>query len=399
MEKKIQKKKNYIVIAVIFIIMLSISMSENAKGVFVPLFKTNFLISDKDIGLIFFTSSCAYMLASLMGGYLIDIINRKKTLILGASLLLLGTYILATTQVLTLFYISFVLSNMGMAFMALCVNTLIPKIKVKNAAVLMNLVHFVYGVGAAVTHKSCGILLDKGMTYGQIYYILLFVTSLVFIAIVCSNFNQKEEHKETKAKDKVQFHSGEKILIVIIALGLGLYIAAEIQTGNWLVDYIKNSFGYSENSATNYSFLFFLFFALGRLFGGIVAEKIGYLKSVIMSTSLATIIYLAGLILEVKGLILISISGIFFSIVFPVIMLSIHDYYKEKLNKASGIIITIASGTNMLMGYVIGSTSDIIGIQKTMYIIPILLFISTILVVIVSKKGYNLVERNNSFNE
>ncbi len=394
MKNNTNKKRNYIIIAVIFIIMLAISMSENAKGVFVPLFKTSFLIGDKDIGLVFFIGSCSYMLASYIAGYLIDIINRKRTLILGAVFLLLGTYTLATTKLLILFYFSFIFSNMGMAFMALCVNTLIPKIKVKNAAVLMNLVHFVYGVGAAVTHKSCGILLAKGLTYGQIYYILLFVTSLVFIAIVFSNFNQKEEHKETKTKDKVQFHSGEKILIVIMALGLGLYIAAEIQTGNWLVDYIKNSFGYSENVATNYSFLFFLFFALGRLFGGIVAEKIGYLKSVMMSTSLATIIYLTGLILESKGLILISISGVFFSIVFPVIMLSINDYYKEKLNKASGIIITIASGTNMLMGYVIGSTSDIIGIQKTMYIIPILLFVSTILVVIVNKKGYNLVERS-----
>ncbi len=395
MENNINKKRNYIIITVVFIIMLAISMSENAKGVFVPLFKETFAINDKSIGIIFFLSSCAYMLASFIAGYLIDIINRKRTLILGASLLLLGTYTLATTKLLSFFYLSFILSNMGMAFMALCVNTLVPKIKVKNAAVLMNLVHFVYGVGAAVTHKSCGMLLAKGLTYGQIYYILLFVTSLVFIAIVFSNFNQKEEHKATKSKDKVKFHSGEKILIVIMALGLGLYIAAEIQTGNWLVDYIKNSYGYSENSATNYSFMFFLFFALGRLFGGIVAEKIGYLKSVMMSTSLATVIYLTGLVLEVKGLLLISISGIFFSIVFPVIMLSIHDYFKEKLNKASGIIITIASGTNMIMGYVIGSTSDLIGIQKTMYIIPILLFISTILVVIVSKKGYNLVERNN----
>ncbi len=384
-------RKNYLVIIIVFSVMLSISMAENAKGVFVPLFKENFHIDDADIGFLFLLSSLSYMSSTFVAGYLIDMINRKRTMILGAFLLIIGTIILATSKVLAFFYLSFILSNLGMGFMALSVNTLIPNLKVKNTAVLMNLVHFAYGLGATATHKSCGLLLDTGLSYGQIYYILLSLITLVFILMFFAKF--KDEHTEKK-NEKVEFHGGEKKLILMIALGLGLYISAEIQTGNWIVDYIKTSFTYSENSASNYSSLFFLFFALGRLFGGFVAEKLGYIKSVILSSTIACLLYFAGLILESTGLILLSISGMFFSIVFPVIMLSINEYFNNKLNKASGIIITIASGTNMIMGFVIGYTSKLIGIQSAMYLVPLFLFISTILFVMVGKKGYNLIRKN-----
>ncbi len=396
-KEKMKDKQNKIIVAIMFITMLSISMSENTRGVFVPIFKASFSINDAGIGLLFFLSSCSYMLATFLAGHVIDIISRKRTMILGSILLMLGTYIIASAKMIHLFYLGFIVSNMGMGSMALAVNTIIPKLKVRNTAVMMNLVHFVYGVGATITHKTCGILLKKGLNYGQIYYILLASTSLVFIGILFTHFSEdgkKIEKQIIRKKEKVRFHKGEYTLLTLMALSLGLYIGAELQTGNWLVEYIKTAFSYSENKASNFSALFFLFFSLGRLFGGFVAEKIGYLKSVILSTATATVIYSIGLMLGSQGLILISISGIFFSIVFPTIILSVHDFFGEKLNKATGIIVTIASGTNMILGFVIGYTSKQIGIQRAMYIIPILLLISTIGVIMVHKKGHGLISRS-----
>ncbi len=385
-----KKKRNYLLIIIVFATMLSISISENTKGIFVPVFKATFNINDANMGTAFLFISLAYVVGSYLAGHVIDMISRKKTMILGTFILILGTLMIASTKSVWLFYLSLALSNFGMAFMALAVNTLIPKLNVKSTAVIMNLVHFSYGLGATATHKSCGILLSKGFTYSQIYYMLLVLVAFVLILILFTKFKKEEQEKKS---DKIKFHRGEKKLIIIMSIGLGLYVSAELQTGNWFVDYIMNTFSYNENSASNYSSMFFLFFASGRLLGGFVAEKFGYLRSVIISTSIATILYTIGLSLGVKGLLLISISGIFFSIVFPIVILSVNDYFKESLNRASGIIVTIASATNMAISFIFGNVSELIGIDKTMYMIPIFLLTSTILILMVKKKGYILIKK------
>lgn len=383
------KKKPILLIAVIFSCMIAISIAENAKGIFIPAFKERFHIDDADIGLVLLLASFAYMAGSYMAGFLIDRIQRKKSMLLGVALLLSGTLMLSYFKSLFTFYLSFVISNIGMAFMGLSVNTLIPSLKVKNSAVLMNLVHFFYGIGATATHKSFGRLISKGYDFSQIYVILILFSALLFFSILLVRFGALESKSDTVT---YKFNPEEKKLLFLFGIALGLYISAEIQTGNWIIDYIKNSYQYSEDRASNFSSLFFLFFTFGRLFGGYLAERIGYMKSVIISCFLGGSLYLTGLLLESKGLVLLSISGIFFSIVFPVLMLSAGLYFKEKLNRASGIIVSIASGTNMLMGFIIGYSAKLVHINYAMYWIPLFLFSGTALIILTKKKGDSLLK-------
>lgn len=371
-----ESKRNYLLLVMVFASMLTISIAENAKGIFVPAFKESFRIDDVSIGIMLFLSSCSYMLGTMLAGYLIDLISRKKTMLTGVLLLMTGIFLIIRTDQSMFFYLSFVLSNVGMAFLGLSVNTLIPGLGLRKAAVVMNLVHFFYGIGASTTHKSFGILLSKGYSYSQIYYSLLAMAGLLFLFISASRF---KEEKGEEIRAKIRFSARDKVLILILGIGLGLYISAEIQTGNWIIDYIKTTIGFDENTASNYSSFFFLSFALGRLFGGFVAEKTGYLRSVIVSLSLAFLLYFFGLRSGAGGLVMLSASGLFFAIVFPTVMLSVSKIFPNALNKASGVVVSIASGTNMLMGFVIGYSSKQVGICVAMYWIPTCLFLSAAL--------------------
>ncbi len=386
-----RKINKTLLIVVIFVTMVIIAMSENGKGVLVPTFKTVFRINDGSIGFLLLLVSFSYMLGTYMASHLINLITRKKTWLLGALLLGAGNVILMFTNGLFLFYISFVFSNIGMSLMAFCVNTLIPKLKVKHTAVIMNLVHFSYGVGAMVTHKGTGLLLKNNFTYKKIYMVLFGMVIILLAITALAKFSpEKVEIKKIDTK----LTSSDKKLIALLSLALGLYISTEVQTGNWLVDYIKSSFSYSENKASNYTSLFFLFFTSGRLFGGVVSQKIGYLKSVIYSLSIAFTTYTLGLIFLEKGLLLLSISGIFFSIAFPIIVLSINDYFSKNLNRVSGIIMTVASAINMLMGFVIGQVAKTIGINLTMYLVPVMLFLTIVLLIYIKRNGKKLAKQN-----
>ncbi len=384
------KKKDYVLTLIVsFAMMITIAMSENAKGIFIPIFKSTFDINDVSIGWALLLMSFTYMIASYCGGRILERISRKTLIIIGGLFIIGGTFMLATASNLLLFYTSFIFTNTGMAFVSISINTLVSIMKVKSSAVVMNLIHFSYGMGATVTHKGCGLLLSKGLSYSQIYFVLISLITIVLIVVFFTKIPTEE--KRDKIKERLNFTNREKLVLGIMAIGLGLYVSAEIQTGNWLVNYIKNTFQYSENTASNYSSIFFLTFSIGRFFGGFVAEKYGYLKSVLLSMCIAMILFTAGLVFGDIGLYLISISGVFFSIVFPVVVLSIKEYFPSKLNRASGIIFTIASGTNMLMGLLLGVMSKTFGIERAMYLIPVFLIMSISLILVVYKRGHSII--------
>ncbi len=388
------KKRDYILTLIVsFAMMITIAMSENAKGIFIPIFKSTFDINDVSIGWALLLMSFTYMIASYLGGRILEHISRKKLILIGGTSIIIGTFLLATASNLFVFYLSFIFTNTGMAFVSISINTLVSIMKVKSSAVIMNLIHFSYGMGATITHKGCGLLLDRGLTYSHIYFLLISLITIVLILVFFTKIPTEEKQEEKK--ERLDFTSREKLVLGIMAIGLGLYVSAEIQTGNWLVNYIKNTFQYSENTASNYSSIFFLTFSIGRFFGGFVAEKYGYLKSVLISMCVATVIFTAGLIFGSIGLYLISVSGIFFSIVFPVVVLSIKEYFPTKLNRASGIIFTMASGTNMLMGLLLGVMSKNFGIEKAMYLIPMFLVMSIALIFVVYKKGHSIISSVN----
>lgn len=376
-------------IALVFVAMFSMAMLDNVRGVFVPSFKTAFHIQNTMIGWMLLASSLAYMAGSYIGGYAIKRFNQKKVLLAGAGIVMCGIITLVLTSHVIWFFTGMVLMNIGIALVGLSINTTIPTLKVKNHAVLMNSVHFLYGLGATFTQKSAGYLLTVGWQFKSIYLAILLFFALLMVITALTHLPEEDVSK----KVSVKFSKGQKSVIWILSIGLGLYIAAEIQTANWLVNYAINTFKINENAAANYTAAFFMIFSLGRLVGGFAADKIGYLKSVVISVSIASVIYTAGLLAGLNGMWLIAVSGIFFSITYPTVILAIKDYFKDSVTQAAGLIITLSSGVNMLIGLFIGYIADLFGIHLAMFSIPLSLVLCAVLIGYVWWRGHEMIEK------
>lgn len=367
------KKVNVKATAVVFLLMILLASADN-KGVFIPLFKSDFSINDTKIGFMLTAASLGFIIFTYVGGVLCEKVGQKKVIIAGLTVASLSLIILSRANGFIMLLISMFILNIGLAFIEISVNTIVPILFLSFQAVFMNLAHFCYGFGATITQRITGILVSSNISWRIIYIgiAVLYLALLIFVLFV--KMPEPHEVKDVKVINKNDILKNK--FIYLYMLGLGFYVFAEVGTSNWFVNFIRNIYTLDDNGSSLYLSLFFGIFTIGRLIGGLIVERVGYLKSVLYFLSIAFILYIVGIIIGKAGLVSISISGFFFSIVFPTVVLSASKIFRENSSYCIGIILTGSSFINMVLNMLMGFLNDNIGVYRSFYMIPISLLIS-----------------------
>ena len=369
------------VIIFLFIMMAVNAMAENTKGIFIPSFKTDFNIDNTGISIVLFIGSLAYILFSYIGGVLCEKIGQKKVIIIGLCCMFFSLLLISVVNSYTSFIINMFVMNVGLALTSIAVNTLVPVLLLSYQAILMNIIHFCYGVGGAAGQAIGGVLMSNGFTWRNIYLgiAILFVFLLLsFIFIKMPNTHKYSEGNKIKKMDVLK-----NKVIYFYVFALGFYVFAEIATLSWLVNYIKDNYKYNSSKSAFYSVMFLVIFSIGRLIGGFIVENLGYLKTTMVSLLIAVCLFTFGLVIGEKGLIIISVSGLFFAITFPTLVLTISKVFKENTAYITGVIVTLTSCVNMFLNLLIGRLNDEIGTYLAFYMIPIGLIISIIFIYLI----------------
>jgi fucose permease len=356
------------------------AMAENVKGIFIPLFKNDFSVNDTQIGYMLTISSLGYIIFTYIGGMLCEKLGQKKVFVLGFLSLILSLAGLGIGYNYILFLASMFLMNVGLALISIAINTVIPVLFISFQAVLMNLTHFCYGLGSTIIQRLAGELLFRGMGWRVIYLAeaaLILIVLILFMPVKIPYTHKSENKENNKSNNKNLFKNR---LVYFYMIGLGFYVFAEIATGNWFVNFIEKTYAYDKSRSSFYLALFFGLLTFGRLSGGFVAEKLGYLKTVIGSLIIAFILFITGLTLGESGVIIISLSGLFFAVTFPTVLVTVSKVFKENSAYATGIIVTATSTTNMILNMLMGYLNDNIGVNKAFYLIPISLVISILFI-------------------
>lgn len=385
---KINFKKMLLIVAS----MIAIAMFDNSKGVFMRSFTQFYHTDYQMLGVLLFFNSLAYMTGSVSGGYLISATSKEVMMRISALLAIIGTASIIWGKQLPFLFIGFIAIGAANAMVALIINTTIPYLKVKHPAWLMNFVHFLYGFGSTVTVIVTGHLLSINWHFKTIYLFLFAI--YVILLLVSLRVALPESHSENTIKQKLSKHHVH--LIMYFSLALGFYVTAEIQTATWLVSYLMQDYQLIENQASVYMMMFFLTLSLGRLFGGLVAQRIGYLKTVSISLTSAMIMYTIGLQMGQQGAFLIGLSGLFFAICFPTIVLALKDYFDGVHNRASGIIFFLSAGINMFANPLLGRLAEQYDVRTAIQTIPLALLFSLITLLFIMRK-YGVSEDRNAY--
>lgn len=211
---------------------------------------------------------------------------------------------------------------------------------------------------------------------------LITIGLIPFILSFFIDFGKKI--KKQKISVRSEIFSSDFIVMVIM---MGCYFIAEHGVLNWLVMYITN--GLNLTSANTYTSIFFGLITIGRLVLGAFVDKIGVLKSLRYFSIIAAVMFFIGVIGGEKTLILLSLSGFMFSIIYPTLVMLISRIWDINIaTSMSGIIISIASLADIAFNALFGNIADILGYKNAFIIMPIFMIIYSLIMFIFSKKKH-----------
>lgn len=367
-----ETKVNKLGIFLIFALMFLASFIENTRGIFIPIFKDDFAVSNTAISSMITGVSLAGMVVTFIGGTLIEKLGQKKTLLLGIVCLILGIIIQAVSGSYLMFFVGFVPIIAGLNIFNVTANTMVPIIFVGSSTIAMNLLHFMYGAGSTISQNAIGILLDKGITWRIIYF---FIAALYLLVLVSFKFTRYPDVQRVPEKEE-----GGSVLrnpmLYVFGAALGFYVFAEQGMSLWLPNYLKEAFGLRESIGARYLGAFFLLFAIGRLLGGFIVQKTGVLKAVIITEIVALVLLFIGVFFGTSYLFVISISGLFYSIVFPSTMSLVSKIFRERPGMATGFIMTMVAFILNSMNLIMGIFMDQMGPRFAIMLLPLSMGIS-----------------------
>lgn len=363
-----QKNRNRLAIGVIFSLMLLAAVIESMRGILVPSFKSLIGMSNSMVATMLTLGSVGYVSGTYMAAGIRSRWGNKSLLLIALGLLMLSALCLAYTVNYPMYLIGMLLMNIGLGLNSVGANLLIPMLIISMQVLVMNSLHFMYGFGAMLGQRVSGYLIVRGIGPKQLYLGLLAIYALVLVFLVFSRFPDEEASRDNSRPLRSFLRDPIYLLYIF---GLSSYVFGEQGLAIWLTDYLKVVFEIDENQASQILSLFFILLGVGRLAGGLIVERLGRFRSVLLGMGLGWICVTAGLVSGTRALYLISLAGLFYSIVFPTMMVTIGQHYPRVRAQAMSLILTGTSALGIIYNQFYGLLVDRIGYQKSVFLIPL----------------------------
>ena len=357
-------RKSLLPFILLFGTMFVFGIIGNIRGVSYPLIQAEFSISYEQQGAFVSIISFGYVVFCIVGGILLGSFGVKKTYIAGFIAMLLGlvgAYILPGFMFVaaSLFIVS---SSFGL--LEINVNALAAQTFTKRTGLYLNLLHFFFGAGAILSPRIAGVL---AVSHGwRQAYLLSIPLALIFLTLaIITRFpgsNSAVSEEPDRPKRTSYFTALKTPTVWFFAAVLGLLLSVDISSSNWAGLYFRDMHGLDPRvSGAAFLSNYFILFTISRLVSGFAIEKIGYVRSIFISSLIVILIFILGFLLGARGIYILPGIGFFTAIHWPTIMAVGIKHFKEDAPIMTSAIIPIAGGINSIVQYLIGVTNRYIG--------------------------------------
>ena len=349
------------------VIMLITAASDALRGVFLPQFKSVFSLSDAQAGHIIMVSYIGNLLFLSIGGYLSDRMPRKR--FIGSVLLLwmaaLLTYILTENYYILLLAMLF--SMGGSTMISTSVNVIMPLMFAAPAA-LVSIFNFLQGIGITASQNIGGRFADSLDAWHIANGIILGLAAICLIVLMTLKLPDPEKRTE-RIRPFAIVQQPQSILLILIC---GFYFVAEHGLMNWLTSYGSAYLGFSVSKASFYLSLFFGGITIGRLIFAPFIDKIGIFRCLLFFSSIGALLYTAGILLGRNGMLLLGVSGLAFSILYPLLVMLIGKFYAPSCaGSATGFVLSAATLFDIGFNAFFGSLVEYAGYRIAMLVMPV----------------------------
>lgn len=363
-------KRKYGILISFILFMVMLGMSDSLRGIFLPIFQSNFGLSTTEVSFIITCSYLGNLLFLLGGGYFVDKYKRKYVMMSILGIWTFAGLLFILTNNYYALLMGMFLSMGASTLFSTTINVLTPIVFISTPGLMINVLGFTQGVGTSASQNFIG-KYAKDISAWKAVNVGLVVLGIIGVLIIA--FLKLPENEPMEEKQKLSYKEIiQNPAFIFFVMILGLYFIAEHGIMNWLITYSVDYLQFSMEEASKYLSIFFMGITIGRLIISPLVDKMGVYKSVTVFSSIGCVLYVIGICLGKQAILLLSISGIFFAILYPTLILMIRNFYpSHMIATATGTIISVATlfdiGFNMIFGVVI----DAVGFGKSIFILPL----------------------------
>lgn len=365
-------KNNTMAYVSFMVIMIALGASDAMRGVFAPIFQNHFVLSTTQLSMIVTVSYVGNLFFLLYGGKFADRYNQKTVGIVVMLLWLAAISIYLLTDNYYCLLIGMFFSMGASTLMNTMINIMTPMIFVGAPTMIINTLFFTQGIGTTGSQKLVG-MYAQGFSSWKTVNLVLIVVGI--IGVVLLSLTGIPNRNKDLVKEKESEHSFKEVMgnpaFFYLILILGFYFVAEHGILNWFVTYATKQLNFTVAQASTYLSIFFGGITIGRLIFAPVVHKLGIHKSITAFGGVGMLLYTLGILFGKNTILLLSGAGLFFSILYPTLIMMIQHYYnKSIIATATGMIISVATLFDILFNALFGKVVDIIGFSNSFLILP-----------------------------
>lgn len=364
-----------------YLLLLIVSISDNARGPSYPEILTLFDLSNSRGALIFALSSLAGLLANLSTRWWFPQLGIINGIIVSLIILTAGLFLFGFSSFMGLLFldISCFLIGFGMGMSNVLMTIMVVQASpINSRRQFLSGLHAVYGFGSLTAPLLIGLFVSMGSNWA-IFYMSFALLPLLFLPVIYFGQNKYlTKLKKVKGEPKKKLTPPTTFLNRLsYGLLLGIYVAAEIIISSRLVLYLYSANDISIDVARICLSIFFLFLMLGRLFVALVPLAIRNSSLMIISCVAGIFIYFLGLLISPYFFVLLGLSMSFF---FPVGMSWLSQKFPDGVEWMTASVLTTVGVVLIFMHLMFGVIADFIGIHFAMATVPFMLAICIILI-------------------
>jgi fucose permease len=350
---------------------------DNLKGPTLPAVLAELKIDYATGGNIFFGEYLGFLIATMITGIIADRFGLKSVLVIAGICLAIGVSGYSTFQSAFLLSASLFVIGLGLGAFELGPNAIIVEIHPQRKGLFLNLMSVMHGLGSLIAPLFASWLFTLNISWREIYRWDLPLIALFLFIVLLLRFPKSHE------KSQIDFRHIPNLAfkgnLPIFYLAIAVYVAAEIGIASWLVAYLQDIRNISVTSSNQALSLFFAMLMIGRLIGGFFVHRLGYVHSILFAGVGSFIVLTIGVFTNLN--IFLSITGFFFSIIFPTITAAVSDEVHENINTILGVLFTSAGVGATIGPWAMGWASATFGLQIGFgsSIVFVALFIASIL--------------------
>ena len=332
------------------------------RGVSFPLIKNNFNASYNNMGLISALISVVAVCICIAAGLYMNRFGLKKTIITAFGFVILGAGSLYFASFLWMAAGLYLVLQVGFSFFEISLNGTGVRVFTKRTALMLSMLHFFYGAGSIGGPRFMGYMVNaKSLRWQDVYTLSLILVFVMLGITLVIRFPGREEPAAVQKRPSF-WTALKEPMVWLFGLIIGLGSSIEGCSVAWSGFYLHDVYGL-DPSTVGAIFVsgFYALYTLSRFFSGFIIEKIGYLRSVTISSAVIVGLFIAAFSLGRTGIYVLPVVGFFVAIIWPTTLAISVGVFGERAQTVSSAIISIAYTISGLIQYGFGLSNNFLG--------------------------------------